>query len=79
MSVPAFFCSAAAKGGFTVRHIRYTTGRRSRVKHSTGIELETRTPRKVRGVKHSTGRASRVVHSTGPALDSTEEREQDAE
>ena len=51
--------------------MRYGTGRGSRVKHSTGIDMtrldEIR--RKVRCLRHSTGGESSLVHATGKEMD----------
>ena len=51
--------------------MKYGTGRGSRVKHSTGIDMtkldEIR--RKVRRLKHSTGGEASLVHATGKEMD----------
>ncbi len=55
--------------------MRYMTGSRfSRVKHSTGADLENRNPRNgIRAMRYSTGRDSRTLHATGIESDMTTE------
>lgn len=49
-----------------MKRMRYSTGRESRLRHSTGVELETqRLEGRKPTIKYSTGRGSRVKHSTG--------------
>ncbi|MFQ5901645.1 MAG: hypothetical protein ACE5IH_08825 [Thermodesulfobacteriota bacterium] len=49
--------------------MRYSTGRNSRLKHVTGLELEEKMGEQRRGtVRYSTGEESRVRHSTGTDL-----------
>ena len=51
--------------------MKYSTGRRGRVKHSTGIDLTKleKIKRRIRPVKHSTGGISSLMHSTGKESD----------
>ena len=51
--------------------MKYSTSRRSRVKHATGLDpakLE-KIKRRVRAVKHSTGEKSSLAHATGKETD----------
>lgn len=51
--------------------MKYSIGKRSRIKHSTGIDSEKleKIKRRVRPIKHSTGGQSSLAHSTGKETD----------
>ena len=60
--------------------IKYSTGRGTRVKHSTGnefVDLEKRRKRYFL-VKHSTGKDSAIKHVTGVEFDLKQYEEQEA-
>lgn len=51
--------------------MKFSTGRRSRLKHSTGIEMAKlgKIKRRIKAVKHSSGGESPLLHTTGQVTD----------
>ncbi len=52
--------------------MKFSTGRRTRIKHSTGIDMAElgKIKRRMKSVKHSSGGESPLSHTTGQVTDS---------
>ncbi|MCK4375680.1 MAG: hypothetical protein KAX19_10135 [Candidatus Brocadiae bacterium] len=62
--------------------MKYSTGRGTRVKHSTAMEWDEYERRKRRGrsrLRHSTGRNAALLHSSGTITDNQGEEELEAQ